>query len=693
MPYRRLLPKNIPSLGKTPIHTVDPEKNRNPINRRAVAVLLTVALSLIYLRISQFGGRLAQDLTYDDIGYAKDAADRLILLSRHGFFAFAQGFVQNPPHSPFSTLLALGAFAVGGMDDLVLYAANILPLTLVSLLITSELRDARTGIWLIALGIVLFSPIAYRTIHDFRPDIVLGFGTAMMAWWFFGGWVAGEPGLFRKAGYALGACLLIKPSFFAHTLAIALFIAGLAVCEGIARRYARTRMAVPAKGNVAAFLGLGFLIAAPYYLVNGNHALQYFWDNTRGSQAEIWSFAANIPFGKLLYTYLLDREGNFPLLGYHLFYAMVLLPMGIGFLFRRGAKPEAVRILGVCAAALASLCIIVVGRHRNHFFLASFQWMVLLSAVFAIATVDARLGGRQARLFFRSIILAGLCLSLWMNGTLVHWRSPPDALRATSWNRKIVDMIRQSEESNVASRKAIRNPRVFFSFAGPVNAETVNWLGLREGFAIDAFDSHRSGDLAQARSSAENSDYVVLPSPSTSTYHNWLPSAAIQGPLLEWVAGDARFKPLTPLSPSSRYLVFVNVPRLEADSATVIRSDGIASVQGFLQKDEPYPRESLPRVRWMSAESARICLFPAISPQYEVILRFRADKPGRFEVFDEAHNPLAGIELMPGSFQELAFRTFPVQGKNCLNFSVKLDSIADPGRLLLFSRIEVKGKS
>src|SRR5258708_1178955 len=100
-----------------------------PVNRFfkprvLLAFMLAVVCAATFLRVSQLTGRLAQDLTYDDIGYANDAFDRLTVVARHGLIKFLSDLAQNPPHSPYSTILALCGFLVGGVNDLAFYAAN-----------------------------------------------------------------------------------------------------------------------------------------------------------------------------------------------------------------------------------------------------------------------------------------------------------------------------------------------------------------------------------------------------------------------------------------------------------------------------------------------------------------------------------------------------------------------------------------
>jgi hypothetical protein len=434
------------------------------------------------------------------------------------------------------------------------------------------------------------------------------------------------------------------------------------------------------------FLGPGILIPAPYFIVNWTHTFQYFWEHTQGGQANIWSFAKDTPIFEILRATV---ELTFHLLGYHLLFSGVaLLLCGSMFLVHR-AKVDFIRIAAVCGTALVSLCIIVIGRHKNEFFLASFQWMLLLSAVFAIARLDQRQQKGSLRLLGASI--AGLLLTIRMNGTLTHWRNSPESLRSASWNQKIVDLIHQHQNAHVDVSAKGGSPAVFVSIAGPVNSETLRWVGTRQGFNLDAFDSNFSADITLAKASAERATYVVLPNELSADYFRWLPSASVQPSLLEWVLSNRRFKPLSSVSHESNYFVFVNASLFEANLGE-ISVDGFTLLEGFLGEEGPYPKWALPRVRWMNKKSARLCVLNAPIIPHRLALRFRADKEGQFDISESDGASLASVALTPGKFTDITLTYTPKTTKNCLNFSVRIDAPANPERLLLFSRIELRGE-
>ncbi|WP_218510120.1 hypothetical protein [Variovorax sp. dw_308] len=656
--------------------------------RQLFAAVIAVLLAVIYLRVSQLNGRLAADLAYDDVSYANDAANRLLIGSEHGLFAFLATFAADPPHSPFSTLLAVCAFAIGGLSEFAMYSSNALVLLGVATFVTYELKNAGRSVLLLALCIVLLSPLAYRTIHDFRPDIALGFATAVMTWWFVGGLILGERVLFRRAGFALGACLLIKPTFFAHTMAIALSLVGLALAIQFFGRNERILRGKLVATGLAWFLGLGFLVSASYFAIHGSQIFSYFWDNTRGGQSGIWSFSRDLSIHDLLTIFLRDFTFR-RLLGYHFIFAVVALVICGVLLLRNDAKEDAVRVGSMITMAFVSLVVIVIGRHKNELFTASFAWILLLAAVFAMAALSQRLKC-TGKLWLLASATAALVLTIWFNGTLESIFTPPKSTRGTSWNQKLIGLIREYESQHVGPRSATESPTVFLPFEGPVNANTLKWLAIKQGFPINA-SSQLSADFVLAKSSAENSSYVVLPNTASAEYYHWLPNDSIQSDMLAWVVANPRFKPITAPTQNSQYFVFANVPLLDANRSTVM-VDGIFTLQGFLEEEGPYPKWALPRVRWMNKNPAMLCMLDSPRVAHRIDMRVLAYTAASLDVSDHDGEKLASVTLSPGQFSDVSITYTPKAGKYCLTLAAQIPHAADPERLLLFSKIEISAR-
>jgi hypothetical protein len=672
-----------------PVGEQHPSARFELISRCACAALAAVLVGIVFLHASQRSGRLASDLAPDDVAYAIDAAKRLVQLTGQGLFAFVRELAASPPHSPFSTLLAMGSFALGGLTDTAPYAGNVALLVLIALFVTWELRLARRIVLVLALAIVLSSPLAFRTVHDFRPDVALGFATAAMVWWFASAMATNERRLFRFAACAFGACLWIKPTFFAHTVAIALFLAGFGTCISLASsRWPRLRLlsagCAARPREAAGFVLLGLAIWLPYILLNWRHTFGYFWENTHGAEAAIWSFPPETPLLRLLYETL---ALGFAVLGYHVWLAAALIAVGGAILLTRGDR-TVWRLVTMLLAGTVSVAVLVYGRHKNEFFLASFQWLVFLAGVFAMAHADALLRRNGARAWLGACAVA-LVAVIDLNATLVHWRNSPDALHGSSWNERIIALLKADRLAHGAAATADGQPVVYVPFAGPVGPATLEWIGLRERLPLTLTDSHRSADATLALRLAAEADYVVLPNEQSADYYRWLPSASIQPELLERLASDSRFVPLDALAPASKYFVFANRarPRMNDDA---IRVDGLSTMEGFLGREGPYPQWSLPVVRWMHAPEARVCMRHEAVLPLRVVLRFRPELAGRLDLQDDGGAVLSSMSLTPGTFEERAFTYTPRAPKSCLILKVNAKAPAESGRVLLFTQLEIR---
>src|SRR4051812_47750134 len=91
---------------------------------------------------------------------------------------------------------------------------------------------------------------------------------------------------------------------------------------------------------------------------------------------------------------------------------------------------EAFRLAGMCLVAAASFAIISFGRHLNEFFLATAQWIFLLTGVLSLAAIDIK--APRVRRSLLGGVVAGLVLAISYNANLVHWNIGPDARRGRS---------------------------------------------------------------------------------------------------------------------------------------------------------------------------------------------------------------------------------------------------------------------
>lgn len=521
---------------------------------------MALLASVVYLRVSQATGRLHQDLMYDDIKYVNDAVSRLSVGYEQGVLAFLSTFATNPPHSPFSALLACGALIVGGFQDSAVYIANSILLIAAAVFLVWRFQHARKGTIFWIVTAFLCSPFAYRTIHDFRPDIVLGFMTAVMVYFFALGLTQNSSKYFKLAGIVFGCCLLIKPTFFAHTFALAIALVGLHQAMGC--KWATNvlpRMAIPRRHESVRFMLIGVFLPLPYFAVNATHIFSYFWSFTHGDKSSIWSFPATTSLFIVAKAYLLETSAiaDHGLGGSHtIIMSLSIVASLVLALYRRNIK-DLCFSLTMLYATLVSFLIIVVGRHNNGFFMASFYSLLFMNGFFSFAYLARNVGCNGARLLLIFAWLL-LILAMYTNRTIVHWQPSSEASVLNSWNSKVVTAIADDMSSHefTPSEKI----RLFVSMAGPVNEQTIKWTATKRGVNIHPlvqriFLSDTIGDFSSA---ANESHYILVPNEVNSEYYKWLPSGKVQATFLNLLRNDARFRQVHFFSEEDHYYLFAN---------------------------------------------------------------------------------------------------------------------------------------
>jgi len=502
-----------------------------------------------------------------------------------------------------------------------------------------------------------------------------------MSWWLLTAHKSNDVNKFRLAGCVLGACLLIKPTFFAHTLAIAALLTGIGIAGPLLAGNGQSILRKVRTRSLLEFSVIGFLIALPYYLINGRQTFNYFWTNTRGPGSEIWSMSGDVDILNAVRTMF---AVTFHVLGYHWFYSTALVILGVALFLRKGRSTEALRLVGMCVIAVASIAIISFGRHLNEFFLATAQWTILLTGALSLGSIEL-LTPRVQR-FLAGVAVASLIVAISYNARLIHWNLGPDARHGWSWNEAIVNVIKHHRTDQAPGA---HTPVVFMSFTGDVGPDTLKWVASKGGLDIQTSGSYFSSDLEQAKATAAIADYVVIPNNLYANYYRSFGGSMLQTPLLEWVLAQPQFRLLTPPDQSARYFVFANKPVLDLSGET-LEVEGTALLQGFLNEEGPYPQWQLPRVRWMTGQKAQLCLLNPSAKAYRTKITARPNLAGSLVVSYGLEK--AQITLQPGQFGDLTFTFVPVSPqKDCLDFFFNPGvPIKDDERSLLFKKIEIR---
>jgi hypothetical protein len=514
-----------------------------PPNARWTTVFVIVA-GLYTANVIQWSirfGRLAMDPVFDDVGYLIDGLQRLNILDRSGFHEFCQTFVNSPPHSPWSTSLAIVAFALMGVHDWAPYALNSLLVFLFLCVAWDLVGQGRVLTRVAITSTILLLQLPFQAVHEFRPDFAVALFTASFSLLMLKmGCYEFEAEIRNHflVGLLAGLAYLTKPSFLPHT-AIMLISATLIaeICRG-------WRSPTPVEPwrigrRLAAVLAGAVLVAGCYFILTWRTELDYFLSNTGGGKdAAIWKVKGGLgaSLAGRLQGYSMDLTlGHFKkLLTGWLFF-------GLGFsLFQRNYRATLFLLSGALLA-LISLLLISAGQMIDPHFSYTWTILVVLTTLFAVSEIAKSRAGTLLVVVF---CLMSIFTFYKASPTGNIWLVINDTARGKSMNESIVERVAAASVNGFYSaRPAI----VYSTFMGKVNAASQNWLALSHNQNIDFRDLHRSSDVLEQMAAIQSADFVEIASADALWLDRWLPSASLQSILLQKVRGLAGFEELAPI--------------------------------------------------------------------------------------------------------------------------------------------------
>ena len=659
--------------------------------RRVALWSIAVLFTLLAVHWSARNGRLAQDPTYDDVGYFVDATERLDVLDKNGLAGLLHNLVLLPLHSPYSTLLGMASFAMLGINDWAPYAFNVFGLAAFLLMCSRIFGDLSKLAFYSLVIYCLTIPFSLRAIHDFRPDFAAALATAVFTWFGLAAVTGKEEDETKNSvlsGLFFATALWIKPSVFAHSIAIA-FVLGACIIAGFWLPGLRARNLRRGVLCALRFGGIGALLAAPYFWLNGAQILNYFEVNTQGSDAHIASFKGS-PWG-FLRAFVVDGVQTLTF-GPHLWLMLACCIFALFWALRRRYFLVAYQIAGLLLTAMASVTIFVYGRHNNEYFGLPYQMLVTLAGLTSLAVVIRE--NRRATLVAPALVLIA-CTTPFFLPPGSFWTPAPEADPTYGWNRKLVEALTvDSQFPRSENRRASPVIPVYVGFAGSVNGNSMKWICIKERLPFVFSDLHRSGDFAAQLKLARDAAYAVVCTSAATSLYSALPSGGTYGDVLTALQRDPNFREVkitSDLLPA--YRLFRNIPRANQYMARFSVAIGWPAT-GFLPPEGPYPEWELPTVRWSTyPESVVTVTVPA--PEADV-LRFSVSGPPGFIV----RIKLDGVTINEHVQQTTSFEWSEIPlalhaGTNEVSLEYHSPTVqGDPGaRALLFRDIEVDASS
>jgi hypothetical protein len=631
---------------------------------------LALAFTLLILQYSFRHGKLLVPLVYDDVGYFLDALTRLDAFHAGGIIALARAHVADPPHAPFATYLALGSFALLGVQEWAPYAGNVVIVWTLLAFVEHRYRDFPLRWRMVLLLFVLTIPVAGAAIFEFRPDIACGLLTAAgVVMTLDRPFITASPRHQAVAGACFGLALLVKPAIFGLTIVLAGVSLALATLSDL-RAHSHGRRAI--FRSYLAFALPAVIVPLPHLVLTWRYYLDY---------VHVALFAATKPIeawpGNWLVQlrYYVDGPGGRQMLGGHVYLLLALLLAGAALRLLRVGTDDRLRLAARLVVLLVSLLIPALNPVKQGFFGVTFAILLAL-----LALEELRESARDGSFGWGSgataliLLTAGACGFRWPPR-----QGDPGTPATTTRNRVVREIYRSVAEDGLR-----RDLHVVLTTVGRVNPEYLEFLARKEGRKGDKFVALGFEDGPdQVRKAFDGADFVVASEPGNSESYSLLPTGRIEGATLRLVASRPDFvqRAVIPTLGGKSYFVFERVRPFF----------GWRAVEGLLPEEGPYPRKGLPVVRWGCGPSSRLSVVEGVGGARKVILDGRSDLPGQVVTCQ-----LDGVEIgrhifaEAGRFEvwEIPLRLSP--GAHLLELAYAIsDPGAGPRRAVLYRKLQI----
>jgi len=451
------------------------------IKQNGVIYFFISALFVLAIIAYSFArGRLGNLPQYDDVSYFFDALNRYYVLMEQGVWQTILNYKNTPPLSPYTTFVALIAYLIFGVKDWAPYVVNGFFVYLVVIMSAWYFQNFRP-IKIFVLVLLLTCPLMGMAVHEFRPDIVNGFLTALactsMIIYFFD-----QPKIRSYivfSGILLGCALLTKPSASLFTMALYLSCLVVSWFSAVLNKEKNCGTAVIKQGAYSIFIGL--IVATPYYIFAWRIIRDYVY-NALVRDKEIWAVSGGWFYH---FKYYLYGDGGALMLGMHFWIFLSLIVLMMAFLVRNNKKDRllvsAMLLITFIAWVPPTLNVV-----KTQFLGATFYWLLIFTFTISVKKMcDIYYINR----IYRSLIILTVAASAVMG--VITFKFPP------SWgwanDKAVIERNRIVEGITSDIRKiAIEKPnlRVYFPYTGYINRDTLLYLLNKDGIRDVTINSH-----------------------------------------------------------------------------------------------------------------------------------------------------------------------------------------------------------
>lgn len=497
--------------------------------RAVVWTLLAVLMTSAIVQYSLRYGRLAILPEWDDVGYMKYGVDRLNDLQTGGLSACVDGFLKSPPHSPYSSVVALVAFVVFGLHEWAPYAMS--GLMVLVCLVWWDWIAAGCRFW-VKLLLALFMcsiPTVSLLVSEFRPDMMWGLTMSIVAFLVMRQPLIGATvGRLLWIGVLSAAFILCKPTATPGSIGLIGILLGLATVKDwlLQRRW-------PIGQTVRAWAVVWvttLVLIAPLYYFHWRHFDEYFRQAMFGPHANTWHLPGGWP---AQFKYFLYGRGPDTQLAGHLYLFPLIWLAGWAVAIAKRDRQTMIVAAALLVFTIVNYAVPTLNPAKNVLLGSPYFGMVIGTTAMWLAYLATSLASRPRW------VLAGMLVLVLLGAFLYRWtgiyyeRDHAFRLQSRRLYGEIYDVLRRQHTGETQ--------RVAITAVSPVTDMTLAWMASCDR-AKFIFDRPFSDNPAMFQQAFERSDFALGQEDGVTGADSRTPNSRIQATLLAELRKRPDFK-------------------------------------------------------------------------------------------------------------------------------------------------------
>lgn len=593
-------------------------KRLHPVDFTLVFVLAAL-FTVLSIQASLHSGVLSVPPTYDDIEYFNDAAGRLTLLYNDGITSMLRDFITHPPHSPFSTGIALIGFALFGFHPWAAYLVNGIWVFVLLLGLRAALLEQPPLVYSAVALAALSWPLPGYLVLEGRPDVICGFLIAAGCLFILSEpWIEASRQRIFNAALIAGLALWSKPAMILVTV----FLYGAACIFATAADYIENRnKPLSFRALIRPTLNFSltaFVISLPYYFFAWRQTFDYIYVNYAGSEKSIWVTAtATSRFEGAIY-YVLGTGGQRTMGAW--FSVTLILILFLGALKYRQVLANHIRLAAVAAWCVVTYLAVTIPAVKTPYLGIVVSFAALLIFLAALKSLLSTLSGLADKRLSR-FLTYGACAGLvTLAATLFHWHvyyytgGAPAISGGGAMRAQRVALVDQMTDALEVPPP--QSALVYIPTATPyLNASTLQFAFYqKQVFNVTLGDRSTSSSMQDQLAALAAATEVILPDAGDPELVPYLPATLLVAPLTNIVTHDPNMELKATFETADglhHFRIYQRRPPF----------DGVVAVSGFLPLEGPYPQWNLPQLRW--AIGAQAHLAPGIVQPHSLFLQGR----------------------------------------------------------------------